>query len=488
MKYKITHRLIGYFSAVLLLFSLITGILFGIQFTWHTARIHEGELREQAVSMAGTISLFRQRQSQGGGKGYGAYLRFVNDTAKGEVWLVDENARTIELDTGNYSLSYSKLPEGTETLIRRIFQGEVASNKAFSPLLDQSSITVGAPVLDGEGNVIAALLLHSPVNGILDAKLQSVFMLIACILLALILSFALSVLLAHHFITPLKDIGLAVGQVMAGNYSARIRVDQNDEIGALASNINNLFARLADIEQERKKLDKIQKDFMSNVSHELRTPLTVIKGSLEVLEQGLVTDPQQMEEYFHQMLSDAAHLERLVNDLLELSRLQNSSFQISKTTLNLTDILTESVRSMQMVADKKQVKICFDNEVGLALFQGDYGRLRQMFTTVLDNAVKFSPAGAVVTVALSFQDGQYLVTVADRGSGIPPEDIPYIFNRFYKDHSTQNRTGSGLGLPIAKQIADRHGISISCASICRDSTVFSFLLTQKEGPESPKSG
>ena len=88
----------------------------------------------------------------------------------------------------------------------------------------------------------------------------------------------------------------------------------------------------------------------------------------------------------------------------------------------------------------------------------------------------------------NFQDGQYLVTVADRGSGIPPEDIPYIFNRFYKDHSTQNRTGSGLGLPIAKQIADRHGISISCTSICRDSTVFSFLLTQKEGPESPKSG
>ena len=115
----------------------------------------------------------------------------------------------------------------------------------------------------------------------------------------------------------------------------------------------------------------------------------MIKGSLEVLEQGLVTDPRQMEEYFRQMLSDTAHLERLVNDLLELSRLQNSSFQISKTTLNLTDILTESVRSMQMVADKKKVKIWFDNEAGLALFCGDYGRLRQMFTTVLDNAVKF---------------------------------------------------------------------------------------------------
>ena len=133
MRYKITHRLIGYFSAVLLLFSLITGLLFGVQFTWHTARIHEGELREQAVSMAGTISLFRQRQAQGGGKGYGAYLRFVNDTAKGEVWLVDENAQTIELDTGNYSLTYSKLPQGTEALIRLVFQGEVASQQSLLP-------------------------------------------------------------------------------------------------------------------------------------------------------------------------------------------------------------------------------------------------------------------------------------------------------------------------------------------------------------------
>lgn len=482
MKYKITHRLIGYFSAVLLLFSLIAGILFAIQFTWHTALIHEEELKEQAVAMSRTISLFQQRQAQGGGKGYGAYLRLINDTAKGEVWLVDEHAQTIELDTGHYSLSYTKLPEGTETLIDRVFQGQVVSNKAFSPVLDQSSITVGAPVLDDEGNITAALLLHSPVNGILKAQRYSIAILTVCILTALILSFGLSVLLARHFINPLKEIGLAVKQVIAGNYSARVQVDQNDEIGALASNINNLFAQLADIEKERKTLDKIQKDFMSNVSHELRTPITVIKGSLEVLEQGLVTEPGQMQDYFHQMLSDAAHLERLVNDLLELSRLQNSSFLISKATLNLTDILTESVRSMQMVADKKQVSIRFDNEAGLVLFCGDYGRLRQMFMIVLDNAVKFSPPAAQVTVTMTRPDDGCLVTITDCGAGILPEDIPYIFNRFFKDHSKHNSTGSGLGLPIAKQIADRHGITISCASNCRDQTCFSFLLMPQAGP------
>ena len=490
MKYKITYRLIGYFSTVLLLFAVSVGILFGIQFTFHTAEIHEGELKTQVSSMADTLSLFLQKEPSrsGGGKGYGAYLRFINDISMGEAWLVDEHAQTIELCTANFSLSYEALPSGAENLIKQVFEGNIVSSRAFSSVLDVPSITVGAPVYDNEGNISGAFLLHSPINGIQAAQHYSIIILVSCIFCALILAFALSVLLARHFINPLREIGQAAEQVMKGDYSAQAKVKQNDEIGALAHNINELFLQLSNIEEERKKLDKLQQDFVSNVSHELRTPITVIRGSLEVLEAGLITKHEDVQEYYHQMLSDTIHLQRLVNDLLELSRLQNSSFQISKTTLNLTDILTESVRSMQMVADKKKVKIWFDNEAGLALFCGDYGRLRQMFTTVLDNAVKFSPDGAAVTVTLSFRDGQYLVTIEDHGSGIPPEDIPYIFNRFYKDHSTQNRTGSGLGLPIAKQIADRHGIAISCASNCRDSTVFSFLLTPKEGTEATKTG
>lgn len=454
MRYKITRRLIGYFSAVLLLFSATVGILFGTQFTRHTAEIYESELKNQAASMADTLSLFLQKQHSqtGSRKGFGAYLRFIDDISMGEAWLVDEHAHTIELAAPNYSLTYDELPPGAEDLIQQVFEGNVVSGRAFSSVLDVPSITAGAPVFDEGGTITGALIF----------------------------AFALSVFLARYFITPLREIGLAVKQVMSGDYSARVHVNQKDEIGDLARNINELFARLSDIENERIKLDKMQQDYVSNISHELRTPITVIRGSLEVLKEGLVTEPGQMQEYFQQMLSDTVHLQRLVNDLLELSRLQNSSFEIHKGDLNLTDLITDAIRSMERIAEKKNVHIHLDNQAGLVVFCGDYDRLRQMFMTILDNSIKFSPPGDAISVHVYYKGRHCVISITDHGSGIPPQDIPHIFDRFYKKNSGDNENGSGLGLPIAKQIADRHNIKITCESVLGEQTTFFFTL-----PESP---
>ncbi len=484
MKHKITYRLIGYFSAVLLLFSLIAGLLFWVLFAWHTAEIHEAELKERAVSIADTLSEFSQKggyRGRGKSGGYGAYLRFIDEIAMSEVWLADEHAQTIQVCQTNSSLSYSDLPAGAEELISQVFVGNVVSNTEFSPLLDVPSITVGAPVYDAEGNTTAAVLLHSPIYGISSAQRDGILILVFCILTGLFLAFVLSILLARHFISPLRKIGQAADRVMKGDYSARTKVRQNDEIGALAGNIDGLFVQLSDVEEERKKLDKMRQDFVSNISHELRTPVTVIKGSLEVLENGLITDPEEMQEYFRQMSSDTAHLQRLVNDLLELSRLQSTNFKIEKSKLNLADILQEAVRSMQRIAGQKHVEIRLENEAGNVCFFGDYGRLRQMFMIILDNAVKFAPSGSAVSVKMRYAGKEKLmISISDCGSGILPEEIPYIFDRFYKERSEQNKSGSGLGLPIAKQIAMRHHITIQCESNARDRTTFSFIILPEE--------
>ena len=189
----------------------------------------------------------------------------------------------------------------------------------------------------------------------------------------------------------------------------------------------------------------------------------------------------------------------LFRSRLELSRLQNTNFKIEKSELNLADILKEAVRSMQRIAEQKQVTILLENEAGNVCFFGDYGRLRQMFMIILDNAVKFAPADSAVSVKMYYEEKGFreekesrgkkedsekeklVISISDRGSGILPEELPYIFDHFHKERSEQNKSGSGLGLPIAKQIAERHQIAIKCESNARDRTSFSFIFS----PEMP---
>lgn len=478
MKYKITRRLIGYFSAVLLFFSVIVGILFWALFTWHTARLQEQDLKTRAISIANTLSQFPQLKHPGEekGNGYKLYLRLIDEIAMSEVWLVDEKAQTIEVGQIRNSLSYEELPSGAEHLIKQVFKGNVETNREFSSLLDVPSITVGAPVKDEKGTIIAVLLLHSPIDGIGQAQQDGITILVFCILAALILAAILSIFLVQHFIEPLKKMGNVTKQIIKGDYQIHTDVKQNDEIGLLARNIDELSFKLSQTEQERKMLDEMRQDFISNISHELRTPVTVIKGSLEVLEENLITDPKEMKEYFHQMLIDVTYLQRLVNDLLEISRLQNSNFHIEKSALNLTEVLTEAIHSMQRAAEQKQIKIIVTNEVGAIFFFGDYGRLRQMFTIILDNAVKFSLFHESIEVKLQEKEESYFISILDHGTGILETDIPYIFDRFYRERSEQNKSGSGLGLSIAKQIAERHNITIQCFSKPNVETCFLFQL------------
>lgn len=511
MKHSMTHKLILYFSAALLAFALIVGILFNLLFTNHTMIIHKEELEARAASIADTLSVLtsgnlvgsgmgngngygyghnsdhgspEENDIRGNGTGLGAYLKFIDDIAMGDVWLVDEEAQTIQMGHNGYSsLSYDELPASAETLIHKVFTGNVESSQEFSELLGVPSITVGAPIRDENGKVTAALLLHSPISGLRKAEQDGFLILAICMTLALISAAALSVVLASHFIGPLRRMQTATERLAAGDYAARTGVKQNDEIGSLAENIDQLSLRLAEAQEESSKLEKLRRDFISNISHELRTPITVLKGSLEVLTEGLVTDPTEVQNYFKQMSADITHLQRLVNDLLELSRLQNTDFQIEKSGMNPLDALEESARSMLRTADANSVKIIVIKKLEAFLFLGDYGRLRQMFLIVLDNAVKFSPPNSTVTVTATLECDKCRIAIRDEGSGIRSEDLPHLFDRFYHERSEQNRTGTGLGLSIAREIASRHSIEIQCESTLGAGTEFSFLI-----PVDPNSG
>lgn len=477
MKNKIAIKLTLYFSVILLLFSVIIGSVFITLFRNHTLELHKTDLEKRAVTMAGTLSKFMNSTSSGtgmmGGRmGYGAYIRFLDDIAMTDVWIVDEN---LELITGgqmaNQQYNYADLPPDAETVVKEVFQGKTTFSEGFSTLLNTPTLTVGTPIESG-GKVIGALLLHSPVEGMNEAIGQGFEILAISMSVALVLSVFLSILLAIAFTNPLKKMKNAAVQLTEGNYSAKTSVRQKDEIGELASTIDILSERLDLASRESEQLHTLRRDFVANISHELRTPVTVIRGSLEALCDEVVTDPEQVKSYHRQMLNESVFLQRLVDDLLDLSRLQNADFKIEMQEISLCDVLKDVIRSAQHVAQRKHIEIREDYNTPMCAVIGDYGRLRQMFLIILDNAIKFSPQNSIVTVSLNNKT----VSIRDNGIGIAEGDLPYIFDRFYKVKSEKNKNGTGLGLAIAKQIADRHNIRVSVSSKQNEGTEFQFIF------------
>lgn len=442
LKNKIAVRLSLYFAAALLVFALIIGGIFFSLLRNHTINLHRDQLTERALSIASTLSGFMDGTggSGHGMMGYGAYLRFIGDIAGTDVWVVDEELNFITSGMGHgmmhaeRSYVYSDLPENAEKLIMEVFVGQTVIGEDFSGLFSEATLTVGAPIQNSEGAVIGAVLLHSPVNGVNEAIEQGVRLMAVSLGVALVVAFLLSIGLSKNFTEPI------------------ITKEAQDAL----------------------RLEKTRREFVANISHELKTPITVIRGSLEALLEKVVTDPAQVEDYERQMLREATFLQRLVGDLLDLSKLQSAGFVVEKQEISVCEILDDVLRSVSQAAKGKGVAINVITDNKNCMLHGDYGRIRQMLMILLDNAVKFSGENGVIDVVSQNRT----LSVRDYGAGIPEEDLPFIFDRFYKSRSEQNKQGTGLGLAIAKQIAERHNIELSAKSAPGKGAQFILKLPQ----------
>ena len=408
-------------------------------------------------------------------------MRMIEDIAMGEVWIVD--AKTGNIVQGRNEkgqpFSYLKLPPNAEETIKKAISGETTTTENFNDYLNENSITVAVPIKNGE-TIEGVVLLHSPVKYMSSALKSGIYTLIFSILAALILASISAVWLSISFTKPLNKIRDTTTELAKGNYEVTTQIKQSDEIGELAKSIDKLALQLDKSSKESERFQKMRQNFIANISHELRTPITVIRGSIEAICDGVISNPEQLKDYNEQILSDSIHLQRLVNDLIDLTKLQNTDFSIDKSTINLFEIINDAVRSMKQISTKKGVKISFSVEKAIEadkyLFVGDYQRIRQMIIIVLDNAIKFSNENQKVDILLKKENKKYELKICDSGRGIDPENIGEIFNRYHKSNTEENKNGMGLGLAIAKEIALRHNIEIFVKSVPNIKTVFTFLI------------
>ncbi|NCB05154.1 MAG: sensor histidine kinase [Clostridia bacterium] len=475
MKNRIALKLLLYFAAALAVYAGISGVLFQTLFTRHTMETKRAEMLTRATALAQTLSLTLadsgegSRQSGAQGAGYGAFVRVLSQLEP-NVWVLDEQLQFLSSGhMGNSVLQYADLPEDADTLVQAVFAGETPFSEGFSDLLGTPTLTVGVPIHRGTA-VAGALLLHDAVAGIQEAAAQGIRLLAYSGTAALAVAIFLAVLLSYKFARPLNRMKQTAQRLTDGDYTAQTDVRQGDEIGKLAQAIDGLSVRLREAKASDERQEQLRRDFLANVSHELRTPVTVLRGSLEALCDGVAQPGAQTETYHRQMLKETVGLQRLVNDLLDLSRLQNPDFPIEAAPITLNEALGDALYSASQLARPRGITILRNLTEEPVRLRGDYGRLRQMFLIILDNAVKFSPEGGEISVTLTPQSA----SVRDHGPGISPEELPLIFDRFHKNRTEQNQQGSGLGLSIAREIATRHGIRIEAHSAPGEGSTFTF--------------
>lgn len=289
-------------------------------------------------------------------------------------------------------------------------------------------------------------------------------------LIAFVLAILFAAWMGSWITAPLKKIEVA-SKAVAGGKFLQIPVEGPDEVKALAGSYNEMVHRVQSTQQS-------QRDFVANVSHELKTPLTSIQGFSQAIQDGTVNSEQALQKAAGIINTEADRMYRLVVDLLDLARFDAGTISLDQTVLNLKELLTHVTEQLIPQASRAQVHLKLDVE-SMPTCIGDNDRLAQVFTNLVDNAIKHTPPEGIVRVNAWSESGLARIQVMDSGDGIQKEHLPRIFERFYKIDKSRKKDrepGTGLGLAIAQQIVNAHDGWLSVESTVGVGSIFEVVI------------
>ncbi len=287
-------------------------------------------------------------------------------------------------------------------------------------------------------------------------------------LIAIAIAIIITFLLSRRILAPVKALTSAARRLGRGDFSQRLKVKDKGELGELATTFNTMTDDL-------ERGERLRRDLVADVAHELRTPLSNVRGYLEAIRDGVVSpDPATIASLHEEVML----LARLVEDLQELALAEAGQLKLVKQPEDIGQIVTQAVASTQPQASARGVALSSDMEAGLPTCDIDAQRVSQALHNLIDNALAHTHQGGTVTVSGRREDGYVAVSVADTGEGIPAEELPNIFERFYRvDKSRARATGGhGLGLTITRRLVEAHGGRVSVESELGKGSRFTFTL------------
>lgn len=365
-------------------------------------------------------------------------------------------------------------------------QGEKIDLHTFSGLRNENISETGAetrfvsPVIKNGRQTGTLLVFINAANYRKSTGWIFLFPLILFFGLAVLLLLNLGRFIRKDIFMPVELLHTAIREILNGNYSAKLAYDYTGEVGTLCHDFEMMRGELQAGVSREKKMAENEKLLLACISHDLKTPLAAISGYVEEIHDGIIQNGTQIRSYTEIILKKVQVLSKLIDDILEHSKAELNEFSICKQEVYSQNYFYNLFSDLSLDAAKNGLSFHV-GQIPNVLLNLDKKRISQVVQNIVSNSIKYTPTGGSINVSFETGPSEFIVIIRDTGCGISAEDIPFVFDKFYRGEKarTQNIPGSGLGLNIAKYIVEKHGGRIECDSVLNEGTAITFSVAIK---------
>ncbi len=445
---------------ILILFAfLVAGSVFTQQFSLYIQSEKQKQLQSTVISVASqTAVAASEPENKLVRELYNVYISQIADSDDVRILVTDLSGNAV-FDAAPKEAKSLLSGKVDEISVKKLKQtGEFNSRGKLGNILPEESYISGAVCKDDNENPIALVYVSSPYSVVQHMMNNVSHMFVVILLCALAGALVISYFISARMTQPLKIMAMAAKEYAAGNFDIRVPEDNHcTEIDELAVSFNNMARDLA-------QLDELTRGFIGNVSHEFKTPMTTIGGFVDGMLDGTIPKDQQ-EKYLRIISEEVKRLSRMVIRMLDAAKIQSGELILNTAPFDFTEMTSQIALSFEQKIVQKNLHVDIDFEDNL-MVNGDRDHIFRAVYNLVDNAVKFVDQDGKLTMK-AYASGNFCeFSIKNTGTGISPEDIPHVFDRFYKTDRSRSldRSGAGLGLYIVKNIINLHGGDISVRS------------------------
>ncbi len=466
-------------SALIILFSFV--LLAGIQVLFirqHWIDEKKDLLSEHVSNVAAFVSDSTLEDHDGNyyiPETLSPLLKRLGDSVDSSTLVVDTSFRVLVCSDSETCTHMGKtLPSSVHSGLQR---GPFFAVTHLGNLYTENQYCAGTKLYSFSGDHIGYVLVMSSAHALVEYVWDNTQTFLLSGISVLLFAFIISYLFTYRMVKPLRQMAAATRQFARGDFSAHIAVTGKDEVAELANAFNGMALSLSSLESMRRS-------FIANVSHDLRTPMTTISGFVDGILDGTIP-PEKHKDYLKIVSDETKRLSRLVRSMLDLSRIDSGQVKINPASFDLSALVLNTLLLFEERIEQKNITIDGIDQCAPLTVTADYDLLQQVMYNLVDNAVKFTQDGGTISFSTIKHHGAVGYCIRNTGTGIPADELPHIFERFYKSDRSRglDKTGTGLGLYIVKSLITAHNGEITVRSRENEYCEFLFWIPDSIFPE-----